>query len=159
MDAVRIAEAGREALAACRTTADVVAEAWQEQALARALGDLLAGRYTGEARTAAGELADAGERGRGPAEHPALRAAGGLRAAALTGPADAQAALAALGALLEEAGAALVVVATAADDACVYWQCMEAIDAAAESGDRVAALLRLPGIRGRGGPGPPGGGS
>ncbi|WP_308042330.1 DUF6099 family protein [Streptomyces sp. 8L] len=56
-------------------------------------------------------------------------------------------------------GAALVVVATVADDAWVYWQCMEAIDAAADSGDRVAALLRLPEVRKREGPGPPGGGS
>jgi hypothetical protein len=111
------------------------------------------------ARAAASELAEAGERGRGPADHPALRAAGGIRAAALTDTADPCAALRALGTLLEEIGAALVLVATVADDAWVYWQCMEAIDAAADSGDRVVALLRLLGVRERDGPWPPGEGA
>jgi Family of unknown function (DUF6099) len=142
MDAVRIAEAGRDALAVSGTTAEVVAEAWQAQVLAHALGDRLAAELPGGARTAACELAEAGERGRGPADHPALRAAGGVRAAALTGPVDARAALSVLGTLLEEIGAALVVVATVADDAWVYWQCMEAIDAADESRDRVREMLR-----------------
>ncbi|MGQ4516597.1 DUF6099 family protein [Streptomyces sp. DW26H14] len=159
MDAVRIAEAGRDALAVSGSTAEVVAEAWQAQALAQAVGDRLAAVLPRPARSAARELAEAGERGRGPADHPAVRAAGGIRAAALTGPLDAWAALSALGTLLEEIGAALVVVATVADDAWVYWQCVEAIDAAADSGDRVAALLRLPEVREREGPGPPGGDS
>ncbi|MBP0457082.1 DUF6099 family protein [Streptomyces montanisoli] len=165
MDAVRIAEAGRDALALSGSTAEVVAEAWQAQALAQAVGLRLAAQAPPRERTAACELADAGERGCGPVGHAALRAAGGLRAEALTGPVDARAALTALGLLLEEAGMALVAVATAADDAWVYWQCVEAIDAAAESGDRVTALLGLVAGREREpepcerhGPGPPRGG-
>ncbi|WP_329455089.1 DUF6099 family protein [Streptomyces sp. NBC_01497] len=156
MDAVRIAEAGRDALAVSGSTAEVVAEAWQAHALAQAIGDRLATGLPRPACSAARQLAEAGERGRGPADHPALRAAGGIRAAALSGPMDACAALTVLGTLLEEIGAALVLLATVADDAWVYWQCMEAIDAAADSGERAAELLRLLGTRERDGPGPPG---
>ncbi|MCF3962170.1 DUF6099 family protein [Streptomyces fuscigenes] len=159
MDAVRIAEAARDALAMSGTTTEVVAEAWQAQALAQALGDRLAAELAPPARSAARGLAEAGERGRGPADHPALRAAGGIRAAALTVPVDAPASLRVLGTLLDEIGTALVLVATVADDAWVYWQCMEAIDAAADSGDRVLELLRILGPRERDGPTPEAGGT
>lgn len=44
--------------------------------------------------------------------------------------------------LLAEVGIALVGVACAADEQGTYWQCMEAIDAADESRDRVLEMLR-----------------
>jgi hypothetical protein len=47
-----------------------------------------------------------------------------------------------LGTLLGETGIALVGVACAAADEATYWQCMEAIDAADESRDRVLEMLR-----------------
>jgi hypothetical protein len=47
-----------------------------------------------------------------------------------------------LGGLLGEVGIALVGIASAADEEATYWQCMEAIDAADESRDRVLEMLR-----------------
>ena len=47
-----------------------------------------------------------------------------------------------VGGLLGEVGIALVGVASSADDEATYWQCMEAIDAADESRDRVLEMLR-----------------
>jgi hypothetical protein len=55
---------------------------------------------------------------------------------------DARLALLCLGGLLGEVGIALVGIACAADDEGTYWQCMEAIDAADESRDRVLEMLR-----------------
>ncbi len=69
-------------------------------------------------------------------------APGELRAAQLTELGDARQALIRLGALLGEIGIALVGIASAADDEGVYWQCMEAIDAADECRDRVQEMLR-----------------
>jgi hypothetical protein len=43
--------------------------------------------------------------------------------------------------LLTELGVVLVSVACSAEDETVYWQCIEAVDAADESKDRVCALL------------------
>jgi hypothetical protein len=67
---------------------------------------------------------------------------GDLRAAQLTELADAHEALVGLGGLLGEVGIALVGIASSAADECTYWQCMEAIDAADESRDRVREMLR-----------------
>jgi hypothetical protein len=47
-----------------------------------------------------------------------------------------------LGGLLGDVGIALVALASSADDEGTYWQCMEAIDAADESRDRVLEMLR-----------------
>lgn len=55
---------------------------------------------------------------------------------------DAREALAALAVLLGEVGIALVAVACDTDEEGLYWQCMEAIDAADESGDRVGGMLQ-----------------
>jgi hypothetical protein len=55
---------------------------------------------------------------------------------------DARESLLCLGGLLGEVGIALVGIACAADDQGTYWQCMEAIDAADESRDRVLEMLR-----------------
>jgi hypothetical protein len=65
-----------------------------------------------------------------------------LRAAQLTELGDARESLLSLGGLLGEVGIALVGIACAADDQGTYWQCMEAIDAADESRDRVLEMLR-----------------
>jgi hypothetical protein len=60
---------------------------------------------------------------------------------------DAREALLCLGCLLGEVGIALVGVACAADGEGIYWQCMEAIDAADESRDRVLEMLRRLAVR------------
>ncbi|EPJ38655.1 hypothetical protein STAFG_4293 [Streptomyces afghaniensis 772] len=65
-----------------------------------------------------------------------------LRAGQLTELGDARHTLMCLGGLLGEVGIALVGLACAADDEGTYWQCMEAIDAADESRDRVLEMLR-----------------
>lgn len=44
--------------------------------------------------------------------------------------------------LLGEVGIALVSVACGTDEEGLYWQCIEAIDAADESNDRVLGMLR-----------------
>lgn len=77
---------------------------------------------------------------------PAL-GVGALRAAQLTELGDPRETLLCLGSLLGEVGMALVGVACAADDEGRYWQCMEAIDAADESRDRVLEMLRRLAVR------------
>ena len=49
--------------------------------------------------------------------------------------------LLALGDLLAEAGFALVGVASSTEEEALYWQCVEAIDAADEARDRVHGML------------------
>ncbi|MFB7861614.1 MULTISPECIES: DUF6099 family protein [unclassified Streptomyces] len=139
MEAERLIATGRHALTESRTALDIVAEAWQAQALAQAIGSHLALCGPLELRSEARGLGEIGG-GRGLADHPAVRT--GLRAAQLTGVSEARAALTALGALLGEVGIALVGVACATDEEGLYWQCIEAIDAADEAGDRVRAMLR-----------------
>lgn len=72
------------------------------------------------------------------------------RAAQLTEVTDARQALLGLQALLGEVGIALVGVACGTDDEGLYWQCIESIDAADESSDRVRAILRRMTVRERG---------
>ena len=67
---------------------------------------------------------------------------GDLLAARLTKLDDAREALLRLADLLGEVGIVLVGVASSAADEGTYWQCMEAIDAADESRDRVLEMLR-----------------
>ncbi|MET8503248.1 DUF6099 family protein [Streptomyces sp. NPDC015232] len=147
MEAERLIATGRHALAESRVALDIVAEAWQAQTLAQAIGSHLAACGPMELRAEARGLSEIGG-ARGTVEHPALRT-GGPRAARLTGVADARAALTALGALLGEVGIALVGVACATDEEGLYWQCIEAIDAADEAGDRVRAMLRRLAVRER----------
>lgn len=200
MDAERLIRVSRHALAGSGEPLDVIAEAWQAQALAQAIGNRLAHSGPPELRGEARELGEAGGRGcdgdlpERPVEAtpPATGAGGvlegagavaleaaegageagagagtgegtaapevwldtewrgpspmtgmeGIRAGRLSGVADARGALAALADLLGEVGIALVAVACATDDEGLYWQCIEAIDAADESGDRVGGLLR-----------------
>lgn len=91
-------------------------------------------------------LSELGGRGCGVLDAPSLGSEG-IRAARLTGIGDAQQVLQGLDELLGEVGIALVGVAMGADDEGVYWQCMEAIDAADESRDRVLEMLRRLAVR------------
>ncbi|WP_407699049.1 DUF6099 family protein [Streptomyces katsurahamanus] len=141
MDAERLIFAGRHALAQSRTVPDIVAEAWQAQALAQAIGGRLAVYGPPELRGEARGLSETGGRGVGALEHPGVHS-GGIRAAQLSGMADARATLLGLGALLGDVGIALVQVACGTDDEGLYWSCVEAIDAADESSDRVRTMLR-----------------
>ncbi|MBT2440178.1 hypothetical protein J7E93_08625 [Streptomyces sp. ISL-36] len=147
MEAERLIAMGRHALAQSRTALDIVAEAWQAQALAQAIGSQLALCGPLEVRGEARGLSEIGC-GRGVIDHPVLRT-GGPRAAQLTEVGDARGALTALGALLGEVGIALVGVACVTDEEGLYWQCIEAIDAADESNDRVRGMLRRLAVRER----------
>ncbi|WP_112466871.1 DUF6099 family protein [Streptomyces triticisoli] len=141
MDAVRLILASRRALAGSGGVPAVLAEVWQAQALAQAVGSRLAVSGPPELRGEALGLTELAGRGCGVLDAWALDP-GDLRAARLTGLDDTRQALLCLDVLLGEAGIALVGVASAAPDEATYWQCMEAIDAADESRDRVREMLR-----------------
>lgn len=146
MEAMRLIEASRHALARSQEPPDIVAEVWQSQALAQAIGSRLAIAGPPELRGEALSLSEVGGRG-----HETLTAPGlgteGIRAARLTGIGRPHEVLRGLDELLGEVGIALVGVAMGADDEGVYWQCMEAIDAADESRDRVLEMLRRLAVR------------
>ncbi|MEU9981703.1 DUF6099 family protein [Streptomyces sp. NPDC050856] len=149
MDAERLVVAGRRALAESRTALDIVAEAWQAVSLAQAIGNHLALCGPRELRSEARGLSEIGGRGGAAGlDHPALRT-GGMRAAQLSGIADMRGTLVALGVLLGEMGIALVGVACDTDEEGLYWQCIEAIDAADESSDRIHVMLRRLAVRER----------
>lgn len=141
MDAVRLIVTSRRALAASGAVAQTLTEVWQAQALAQAIGSRLAVSGPPELRGEALGLTELAGRGCGVLDTPALDP-GDLRAAQLTGLDDARQTLLCLGGLLGEVGIALVGIASAAADEATYWQCMEAIDAADESRDRVLEMLR-----------------
>lgn len=147
MEAERLVAAGLRALAASGTAHDIVAEAWQARALAQAMGSRLALCGPLELRGEARGLSEAGE-------YPAWGAAG-PRAARLTEVGDPRSALTALAELLGEVGIALVGVASVTDEEGLYWQCMEAIDAADEACDRVRGMLRRLDVREQGQGRPP----
>ncbi|MFJ3858272.1 DUF6099 family protein [Streptomyces sp. NPDC090085] len=155
MDAVRLIAAGRHALAQSGAAWGIVGEAWQAQALAQGVGSWLAVTGPPELRSEARGLGEAGGRGCGVVDRAALQAEGGApdqppRAARLSEVSDVRQALLGLQALLGEVGIALVGVACGTDDETLYWQCIESIDAADESSDRVRALLRRMTVRERG---------
>ncbi|MET9151267.1 DUF6099 family protein [Streptomyces griseoflavus] len=141
MDAVRLIVTSRRALAASGGVPEMLAEVWQAQALAQAMGSRLAVLGPPELRGEARGLTELAGRGCGVLDAPEF-APGELRAAQLTELGDARQALMCLGGLLGEVGIALVAVACSVDDEAMYWQCMEAIDAADESRDRVLEMLR-----------------
>jgi len=141
MDAVRLILTSRRALAASGGGPRVLTEVWQAQALAQAIGSRLAVCGPPELRGEALGLTELAGRGCGVLDTPPL-ATEELRAAQLTDLGDARQALLGLGGLLGEVGIALVGLACAVDDESTYWQCMEAIDAADESRDRVREMLR-----------------
>ncbi|QNP65914.1 DUF6099 family protein [Streptomyces genisteinicus] len=142
MDALRLIEISGRALRESEQGAEaaqVVAEAWQIQALAQAIGGRIALGGHPDLRGEATALSETG--GAGAPDHPAVRG-GGPRAVQLTEVARPEAVLTALLGLLGDVGIALVAVACATDDEGLYWQCIETIDAADESSDRVRAMLR-----------------
>ncbi|MGD6755020.1 DUF6099 family protein [Streptomyces sp. BH105] len=141
MDAVRLIGVGRRALAQSQDPRDIMREAWQAQALAQAMGSRLAMQGPPELRGEVLGLSEAGARGSGGAATPVV-GAGGIRAARLTELGDVHRALMDLGALLGDVGIALVAVASESVEEGAYWQCMEAIDAADESRDRILEILR-----------------
>ncbi|MFD7502720.1 DUF6099 family protein [Streptomyces sp. NPDC001700] len=146
MDAMRLIGVTRHALAKAGGVQDIVAEAWQVQALAEAVGGYFMVSGPAAARAEARGLCEAGGRARGALFHPALHhpalRGGGLRAAQLSEVRDPRGVLLALGDLLAEAGFALVGVASSTEEEALYWQCVEAIDAADEARDRVLGMLR-----------------
>ncbi|WP_374207904.1 DUF6099 family protein [Streptomyces sp. MUM 203J] len=134
MDAERLIAVSRRDLAESREVRDVMAAAWRAQRLAQAVGDLVALSGPREVRGEARALAETGGRG---GEGVAVR---------LTEVTDLRRTLLHLGALLGDVGIALVGVACATDEEGLYWQSIDAMDAADESRDRVRAMLaRLPG--------------
>ncbi|GAA3847064.1 DUF6099 family protein [Streptomyces lannensis] len=141
MEAVRLIVTSRRALAGSGDGARIMTEAWQAYALAQAIGSRLAVSGPPELRGEALGLTELAGRGCGVLDTPSIDVAD-LRAAQLTDLGDARGALLDLATLLVELGMALVAVASAADDEGTYWQCMEAIDAADESRDRVREMLR-----------------
>ncbi|MFF4115853.1 DUF6099 family protein [Streptomyces sp. NPDC001714] len=141
MDAMRLIVASRQALAHGAGVPEMMTEVWQAQALAQAIGSRLAVSGPPELRGEALGLTELAGRGCGVLGTPDLDP-GTLRAAQLTELDDARATLLSLGGLLAEVGIALVGMASAAADEATYWQCMEAIDAADESRDRVLEMLR-----------------
>jgi hypothetical protein len=141
MDAVRLIVTSRRALAGSGDAPQILTEVWQAQALAQAIGSRLAVFGPPQLRGEALGLTELAGRGCGVLDRPDLDTAD-LRAAQLTELGDARLALVYLGGLLGEVGIALVGLACAADDEGTYWQCMEAIDAADESRDRVRDMLR-----------------
>lgn len=146
MDGVRLIAISRQALARSLPELDTMVETWQAQALSQAVGGHLALRGPPELRADARALGEAGGRECGAAGVPALRGEP-IRAAQLTEITDARAALTDLGVLLGEVGVALVGVACGTDEQGVYWQCIEAMDAADESRDRVRGMLRRMEVR------------
>jgi hypothetical protein len=141
MDAVRLIWTSRRALADSGGRAEILTEVWQAQALAQAIGSRLAVSGPPELRGEALGLTELAGRGCGVLGSPDLDP-GDLLAARLTELDDARQALLDLGGLLAEVGIALVGLASSMDDQATYWQCVEAIDAADESRDRVLEMLR-----------------
>ncbi|MGW2114433.1 DUF6099 family protein [Streptomyces zhihengii] len=144
MDALRLIEISGQALRQSEEgteVARVVAEAWQIQALAQAIGGRIALGGPPDLRGEATALSETGGGGAGLPDHPAVRGSG-PRAVQLTEVARPEAVLTALLGLLGDVGIALVQVACATDDEGLYWQCIETIDAADEASDRVRAMLR-----------------
>jgi hypothetical protein len=142
VDAVRLIKATRHALAECTSVPDIVAEVWQAQALAEAIGGHLAASGPQLVRADALGLSEAGSRACGSMSAAAALRAGGPRAARLSEIQDPRSALADLGELLGETGVVLVGIAVSAEEEGLYWQCIEAIDAVDESGDRITGILR-----------------
>ena len=141
MEAVRLIEDTRQGLAHSTVVADVVGEVWQVQALAEAVGSHLAMTGPPAVRAEAVLLGEAGMHGCVSMRHDG-RAGEGVRAARLTRVDDLHDTLTRLATLLGESVAALVGVSVSAEEEGLYWQCIEAIDAADESADRVAGMLR-----------------
>jgi hypothetical protein len=143
MDAARLIVATRHALDRARDVGDLIAEAWQAQALTEAVGAHLALRGDPAVRPAALSLCQAGGRACGALQRPGGARAAPVRAARLSGVREPGAVLRGLLAILGEVVVALVTAVCATEDEELYWQCIDAVDAADESKDRVRALLAV----------------
>lgn len=141
MEALLLIEAARRTLAQCADVAELLTEVQQAQALAGAVGSHLVLSGPPEVRTEALALSESGKRASGVYSRAGPRSLS-IRADCLTGVRDPCRALNELAALLGQAGVALVSMSVRSAEAGLYWQCIEAIDAADESGDRVAGILR-----------------
>ncbi|MFF4649948.1 DUF6099 family protein [Streptomyces sp. NPDC001380] len=142
MDAQRLIRSTRHALAQARSVTEVMAEAWQTCMLAETVGGYLALHGEEPLRAAAQALAEAGGHAGGCLDRPPDEWTGFGRAARLTEIAEPGAALRELRQLVHEAAEALVVVACGAETETLYWQCIDAVDAAAGCKDAVTELLR-----------------
>ncbi|MCQ4083038.1 DUF6099 family protein [Streptomyces sp. RB6PN25] len=141
MDAARLIVATRHALDRARDVRDLIAEAWQAQALAEAVGGHIALHGDPALRPAALSLCEAGGRACGMLQRTGGARAAPLRAARLSGVRDPRAVLRGLLGILGEVVVALVAAVCATEDEELYWQCIDAVDAADDSKDRVCALL------------------
>ncbi|MEU6443760.1 DUF6099 family protein [Streptomyces sp. NPDC047046] len=135
MDATRLAVVTAAALGAARTETEVVREAWQAQALARAVGGILAATGPHTQSAEARRLHETGDTGAPPCVRP--------RASRLTSVADPPRALDALDSLLAEAAHALIPLAATAAESGTYTDCMETIEALGNSRDAVRVLRGL----------------
>jgi hypothetical protein len=144
LDAVHLIKATRHALAECESVEEIVAESWQVQALAGAIGSHLAAYGPQSVRSEALGLSEAGTQARRSGAGSGMRdgETREARADRLSQIQDTKCALSDLSGLLAETGVALVLVAVTAREEGLYWQCIEAIDAADESQDRVSGILR-----------------
>ncbi|WP_314176831.1 DUF6099 family protein [Streptomyces winkii] len=141
---MHLIKATRHALAECESVEDIVAESWQVQALAGAIGARLAVSGPQSVRGEALGLSEMGGQARrtSAARSEPPGESREIRADRLSQIQDPKCALSDLSALLAETGVALVLVAVTARQEGLYWQCIEAIDAADESEDHVSAILR-----------------
>lgn len=155
MDAVHLIKATRHALAECESVEGIIAETWQAQALAGAIGSHLAVSGPQSLRAEALGLSETGGRACRLCVSAGARAGElcethGTRAGRLSQIQDPKCTLQDLGGLLAEAGVALVLVAVTAREEGLYWRCIEALDAADECQDRVSAMLRRLDVQERG---------
>ncbi|WP_055588577.1 DUF6099 family protein [Streptacidiphilus griseoplanus] len=143
MDALRLIKSSRHGLTQARGVPEVLVEAWQACTLTEAVGSQLALHGAEPLRAGAQRLAEAGSHAGGCLDRPPEDWTGFGRAARLTELDDPPAVLRELRALLHEAAEALIVVACGADTETLYWQCIDAVDAAAECRETVTELLRI----------------
>lgn len=143
MDAERLIEVTARALARAKDETRIMTESWQAQTLARAIGGRLTTHGPSGLREEALPLSAAGVGGHDGAPPGPHGMPDGVRAARLTTVADPSATLEALDRLLEEVAVALVAVASSAQEATAYWQCMEMVDATDELRDLVMDLRRI----------------
>lgn len=141
MDAVRLVRATGRALREAGGVEDLIAEAWQAQTLAEAVSGHVALHGTPEIRAAGLSVCRTDGSICGAPGPPGVSAAVVVRAAMLTGAREPAVALRELRDLLTEAGEALVSAACSTEDETLYWRCIDAVDAADDSKDRVVGLL------------------
>lgn len=141
MEALRLIRSTRHGLNQARGVPEVLAEAWQACTLTEAVGGYLALHGAEPLRAGAQLLAEAGGHAGGCLDRPPEDWTGFGRASRLTELAAPAVALRELRALVHEVAEALIVVACGADTEPLYWQCIDAVDAAADCKDAITELL------------------